>query len=326
MPRLLTAIRSVAGSLAFRAIVTVLLLGLVFRRLDWTSISDKVEHGDLVAGALAVVCVAGALVIGAVRWDRLLRLADISLPKREIFRIYAVSSFANAFLPTSVGGDVARPLMVSRSRSLLVRAASTVIVERLVALVALLALACVGLVLAPHDISRGSTGAVVVATLGLVGVLGSIAVFPRPFARLARTITPARFSEELEDAVAVVRAILASPVALLTILVESIAFQALVTMQLVLLGRMIGAELSFGLAAVALALVTLATLLPISIGGFGVREGSYAVILAAGGISHTDAVLISLLTVVVLFLATLPGAGELVRRGFSPAVEGPAKS
>jgi hypothetical protein len=71
---------------------------------------------------------------------------------------------------------------------------------------------------------------------------------------------------------------------------------------------------------VALALVTLAMLIPISIGGFGVREGSYVVVLAGGGIGHTDAVLISLLSVVALFVATLPGAYELARGGLAPAV------
>jgi hypothetical protein len=68
-------------------------------------------------------------------------------------------------------------------------------------------------------------------------------------------------------------------------------------------------------------LVTVVTLIPISIGGFGVREGSYVVLLAGASIAATDATLISVLSVATLFLASLPGAFMLARGGIAPALE-----
>ncbi|MCW3017273.1 MAG: hypothetical protein JWO02_4365 [Solirubrobacterales bacterium] len=317
-PGLLGMARRAAGSLAFRGIVTLALLVIVFSHLDWSSIDEKVRTGHPTWGLLSVVAVAAALVVGALRWDRLLRASGIALPRRELYRIYATTCFANAFLPTSVGGDVARPLMVSRRGPLLVRAAVTVLLERLAALLALLLLAWTGTALEPDAVSTGALTALAVVSTGLVVVALLIAIGPSPVRRLVRAAVPTRFAGHLDEVAAVLSAF-RRPGVVWPVLLLSTVFQALVTIQLVLLAKIIGVELPFGLAAVALALVTLATLLPISIGGFGVREGSYVVVLAGGGIGRTDAVLISLLSVLVLFLATLPGAVELVRAGFSPA-------
>jgi hypothetical protein len=108
---------------------------------------------------------------------------------------------------------------------------------------------------------------------------------------------------------------------MLAIVLSSIVFQALVALQLVMLASAIDVELPFATAAVALALVTLATLLPVSIGGFGVREGTYVVLLGGASIAATNATLISVLTVAALFFASLPGAYLLARGGLAPALE-----
>jgi uncharacterized protein (TIRG00374 family) len=316
MSRPLDVARRAAGSLAFRAVVTAALMAVVLWRVDWGTISDRVSSGNPGYGLLAVLVVAAALATGGVRWALLLRVASIELRGRELFRIYAVTSFANAFLPTSVGGDVARPLMVARRGPVLTRAIVTVLIDRIVALVALVALAWLGVALAPESTSAGAAGALALVSVGVV-LLGIVALIRPP---AARRLVPERIAGHVETALDVLRALRGSPQTVAAVLALSLGFQALVTLQLVLLGRMIGADLSFGLAAVALALVTLATLLPVSIGGFGVREGGYVAVLAGGGIGHTDAVLLSLLTVVVLFFAASPGALELIRGGFTPAV------
>ncbi len=319
----LTALaRRAAGSLALRGVVTAGLLAFVFARLDWSAIRENLRDGDLRYGLLAVLCVASGLAVAGLRWKTLLQASGIPLSTRELYRIYAVTSFANAFLPTSVGGDVARPLMVSRRGPLLVRAATTVVLERLCAFLALLALAWIGVALVPEAVSSGALLALGLVSVAFLVVVGLALGGPAPLRRLARQAIPARFATHLAEVGIVLRGLRSGRV-LLLILVLSLVSQALITIQLVLLAKMIGVALSSGLAAVALALVTLAQLAPISIGGFGVREGSYVAVLAGGGIGHTDAVLISLLSVVALFLATLPGALELVRSGFSVAAMEP---
>ena len=70
---------------------------------------------------------------------------------------------------------------------------------------------------------------------------------------------------------------------------------------------MLGLDLDLALIAVVVPLVLIATALPISIGGFGVREGSYVALLADVGVSAGDATLLSLLSAAAMAIASLPG-------------------
>ncbi len=103
--------------------------------------------------------------------------------------------------------------------------------------------------------------------------------------------------------------------------VASITFQAFNALQVWALAHWVGADIGFGAAAIALTLTTLAMLVPVSIGGFGVREGTYVVLLGSLGVSATDATLISIGTVFVLLLASLPGALLLILRGLDPVFD-----
>jgi hypothetical protein len=83
---------------------------------------------------------------------------------------------------------------------------------------------------------------------------------------------------------------------------------------LVLLAEAIGFDLPFSLAAVTAAVVLLAMLLPISIGGFGVREAGFVVLLGEAGIGTTDATLLSLLSALVILLASVAVLAPLAVR------------
>ena len=90
-------------------------------------------------------------------------------------------------------------------------------------------------------------------------------------------------------------------------LVLGFAFQLLTLAAIWALSEMLGLDLEPALIAVVVPLVLIATALPISIGGFGVREGSYVALLADAGVSAGDATLLSLLSAAAMALASLPG-------------------
>jgi hypothetical protein len=75
--------------------------------------------------------------------------------------------------------------------------------------------------------------------------------------------------------------------------------------------------------AVATPLILLISLMPISIAGFGVREGGMVLVLGAAHVSATDATVISLTGVVAVMIATLPGGIALLLPGPRPVSEEP---
>jgi hypothetical protein len=83
-----------------------------------------------------------------------------------------------------------------------------------------------------------------------------------------------------------------------------LAYQIVAVTAFTFLADAIGFTLSFALAAVSAAVVIAVILLPISIGGFGVREGGFVVLLGKAGIGATDATLLSLLSVLAFVAAS----------------------
>lgn len=315
-------IRRATRSLWARIAVTAVLLGIVASQISWRQMGERLRHGHPLYFGAAVTLVLVALVIGAYRWWRLLRKADIPLGVSSVVRIYAVSTFSNTFLPTTVGGDVTRALLVVRRGPVLTRVAITIVVDRLGGLAGLVGMAWIAFAFRSAVVPKGAQ--VFLAWVTAAVLIGSLLVTAAIFrgSRLARTLVPRRLMSAARQSRSLLQSYARDPTTLVVLLVSSLLFQALISLQLVMLARAVDVHLSFAMAAVALALVTVVTLIPVSIGGFGVREGSYVVILGGVSIVATDAALISVLSVATLFLASLPGAVMLARGGVAPALDG----
>jgi len=110
-----------------------------------------------------------------------------------------------------------------------------------------------------------------------------------------------------------VRACLRAPVVRRTLLL-GIAFQGLVVLALWLLAHAISLAVPFSVLAVTLPPVLIATMAPISIAGFGVREGMFVLLLRHADVVTTNAALLSLMSAAAFAVASLPGGLALLRQ------------
>jgi glycosyltransferase 2 family protein len=298
--------------------VTLTLLAIVASQLDWSQIGTSLREGQPIDFLFAVGLVVLALVAGAWRWHALLHSAGVPLGISRLARIYAVSTFSSSFLPTTAGGDVTRALLVTRGPDLR-RVVVSIVVDRAGGLAGLIGIAWLALAIEPGNVPSQTDAVLIWTTLVLViaGVV-LVAAMLRGGTTLRRLL-PDRLLSLARDTRTVLRAYGSSPSLMGKWLALSILYQGLISLQLVMLARAIDVELSFATAAIALTFVTLVTLVPISIGGFGVREGSYVVLLGGVSIAASDATLISVLSVATLLVASLPGA-FLIMRGNVGAV------
>lgn len=309
-----------ASTTRFRLLVTTGLLAYVASRIDWGLLGDRIAGASAWSLPAAVALVVAALALGAVRWRILLECAGIRLSTPDLVRVYAIGTFSSTFLPTAVGGDVARALLVTRERARLLRVALTIVVDRTAAVVGLVVVAWLGIVIEPHAPPEGAVTALAVVTAGVMAA-GVLALWSAGTGgALLQRVLPGRLhpmARSVRDGIRVYRS---QPWALLAAIALSVLFQLLMAVQLLVLADGFGIDLAFGAAAVTLALVLIATLIPVSIAGFGIREGGYIVILSGVGIGATDATILSLGTVAALFVAGLPGAALLVKRGTRPTL------
>jgi len=305
-------LRRLAGSPWTRALISVGLLVVVATQVDFRTAARQLSHGDWGWFLLAVAVVLAAFLVGSKRWHVYLEAAGVHVPFGKALRAYLIGAFTTNFLPSQVGGDVARAWIVSR-RGTRTRAATAVVADRVVALGCLLVVAWVGILASDIPVPGVLLAALSAATVGftiaglLVVVLARGSVRMRPLLR-GRVRGPAR--EAREAALACIsRPVLARTVT------YGLVFQGLVVLSAWLIARSISLGVPFSTLVVILPLVLVVAVLPISIGGLGVREGGFVVLLGQAGVGTTEAAVFSLLSGLAFALASLPGAVALLQRG-----------
>lgn len=116
------------------------------------------------------------------------------------------------------------------------------------------------------------------------------------------------------------RASVQSQVLIRTLLL-GLLFQGLGVLAAWLIGRSIGLSVPVSALVTTLPLVVTLSFLPFSIGGLGVREGGFVVLLGQAGVSATETTVFSLLNGLAFALASLPGSLALIRGGRSRTSE-----
>ena len=280
--------------LLLRILFSALLLGAVLVYVDVGEMAQALEDGDWRWFLAALALIAAAVVVGAARWRVLLEGGQIGVSKLRASKVFAASVVLNLVLPTAVGGDALRAWLVGRTSGQLVRAATATIVDKLVALGCLVVIAWAALVVdaesVPSSVVRVFAWLSAALLLALaVALLAAVGV--RPILRRL----PERVYVMIREVWTTLRVWAKSPMLVVSVFGLGLAYQVLATVAFLLIGRAIGVELSFALVSVSLTVVLVAMLIPISIGGLGVREGGFVLLLGQADVGAAHAALLSLL-------------------------------
>jgi uncharacterized membrane protein YbhN (UPF0104 family) len=226
-------------------------------------------------------------VASALKWRLLLRASGLEVGVGEALRAHAAGLFANLCLPSLVGGDVVRAGWIARGGRDLARPAAAGLADRAIDSLALVALAALASGVVPGAWRGGAGRPLAAAALALLGVtIGGILA--------ARALDPerlperaARFLRPLREALGALAARRRAAAAALAI---SLAVQGGFVLLNAALGAAVGIALPLAVWFLAWPLAKLAALLPVSLGGIGVREVALAALLAPFGVAPALAV------------------------------------
>jgi len=271
-----------------RLAVSLGLLAFVLLHADWLELRSKLHGADLGYFLVFLGMVVVTQVLSVLRWQMLLRARGARLPLLLLLRLYAVGTFYSQVLPSSIGGDVVRAAATARRVDSLKLAVGSIFLERLTGLIALVALSIVILALTPelwvHSPLLLLTGA---SAVGCVGVVTLILLPLRiPFRR--------RF-QKLENLRAHLRAYRHHGAEVLMSILLSFVFQGALVVSVYCATRSVGYSIEVWQLVIALPLVQLITLWPISINGIGLQEWAYTVIYASLGAAPAAGLAASLL-------------------------------
>jgi uncharacterized protein (TIRG00374 family) len=287
-------------SSALKIIVSLGLLIVVLRHVGWREVWEALRGVRL----LYLVVVAfglGLLGIGvrAYRWKVLLDALGIGVSLGRLTSLYFVGTFFSDFLPTGVGGDVVRAYEVAQQTANGAGAVGTVLVDRATGLLMLFLMASVALLFGYHLV--GSQVVAVILLLTVVGWGGSIWLMRSDWP-LGTSSSLGRWLErlglmrwvgkvhEVYEAVhacgsrAIARALAVSFV--LNLLLIAINY---------LIALSLGVQVSLWYFLLFVPIISFLLVLPVSLSGWGVREGGYIYLFAQAGVAAPVALAMSLL-------------------------------
>ena len=301
-------------TVALKVCVTVAILALVARDVDWPAVGGILGRMSVAAAIIAVVLITLQNALAILRWWVILRATGIDIPVRDVARYMMTGLFLNQPLPSTVGGDAVRIWLLHRRNVPISEAVRGILLDRVLALVGLLLL-----ILATQPFFVAITGEWVSAgvfaglLLVLLGGLFAGAAFGERIARLPLN----RVASSLVDVLITTRTFVQSPRRTVWPLVLTIAAFIIMATVVFALGRGLGVGVTYWQYLVLCPPVFLLSALPISIAGWGVREGAMVVVLGYVSVPLDEAFALSVALGLTVLVGSLPGGLFLIQGGFA---------
>ena len=277
-------------NLLLRVAATGGLMAYAVRDMKWSDLGGHLRHANWkwwVAGLAASVMVQ---VIAGVRWAALARPLGFDRPRRFFIWRFFEGMFFSLCLPSSIGGDVIKAYRVGDTTSRRLLAGCSVLADRLTGLSALGVLA--GTALAASKYGLGLASALGVALALLAGVLLAFWLGLQSIDRIMNLLPE---SHRARAFLAQLLPYQQRPQLILQAVGWSLIVQMGGAVVVALMARTLQVELPLVVWFSVVPLVALLMVLPVSIGGFGMRENAMANLLGKYAVPKDQAIAVALL-------------------------------
>ena len=291
----------------FRGVFSAACLTILFYQIGSESLQDTLQRANLltIAGLLALFCTLN--VVQATRWWLIGKKLGIGWTLVTATELGLVGTFFNQLLPSSSGGDVIRAWWLTRAGVPLRYAVNSVVLDRVSALIAIGLIFCVGMpvlhgILGKYippinEIQIGILVLVLAATLGLA-ILAYIRFPAIGQSRIVRSIVKLTSDAKI---------IFSSPMVLFATSLLSLIIQISLGYIVWRLATDFGGKLNFLELSLLWPVVLILSFVPISIAGWGVREGAMVVAFQILGSPSSIALATSITFGILMILSSVPG-------------------
>ncbi len=300
----------ITKQLLFKIIFSIGLFCYILFNAHIAAIAQIIGHADLKYYVVAVLLYIAAQPLRVIRWNILLQNKGIVISPVKLLFLCFMGTFFSSVLPTIVGGDLVRGYYVFRETNAHDVSFASIIVDRLCGFVAviLFGLAASGYLLAVSGWSSLLRASLVVCSIALLCVLlaGNYSFMAR-LGRLFVTIRHWSIVQRLQEIYVAALTYQSAWLVLARCLALSVSYELIIIYIHYLLAQSLGWRIPFTVFILAVPLITIVSMFPISIGGLGVREGATVIFFASYGVSAANAVSISLLSYSIALVAGAVG-------------------
>jgi glycosyltransferase 2 family protein len=308
--------------LFLRILVSVLLIAYLFSTQfkNFHSIIEILKSSNKILLLLSLSTHIFGTWITAVRWKTLLDTQNVRLSTATLSVIVLIGLFFNNFLPTSIGGDVFRTYDVSKKAKIpLSSSASVILIERFSGVVSASVYAVAALFLGFTAIGNQSVIIPIVIFFVITLIIALIIIYPSMFGLrkyLSRFEFMNKIKEKMSNAYNTLKSFKNNRMILLKVLFYSFLLQFAVILNWYLAALALGIDLGLTAFIFIVPVVSTIAMIPISVGGIGLRENSLVFIMVAMGVVSEKAALCSLLILFMLIIIGLVGGLVYITRPY----------
>lgn len=286
-------------SVILRISITVALLVFLFKQADERAMLAVVRRADKRLLATACVIFFFSYALCLYRWQMLLKAARLNLPLTRIIISFSGGIFFSLFLPSSIGGDFMRSIDLALHTKQPRQVVATVLLDRLSGYIGLVILTLAALFLGRGLINNKSVVlSVALLTFVLIAVLlvlfntfvytkiNQLLHSPRA-GKIRNSIK--NIHQEINQ-FGVHRSVIARNIAV------SIIAQTITPITFYLIAMALGVHIKLVYFFIFLPIIGAVTLLPISIGGLGLRDTMTVFFFGQVGMVKDTAFAMSLLS------------------------------
>lgn len=296
------------GLLGFKFAVTAILLWLLSSKINLDPVFSHLFAIRPVWAAAAVAVLMAQLLLTGLRWRLVGRLVSAEMTGSQALRLTMVGQFFNQVLPSSMGGDAVRAWLAYRDGVPFRRAVVSVVCDRATGLLVLTAIVSVTLSL--FFVYGGveiPSSRVFLIILPAIMVGGLLTLLLRGM-EIAENLMKYRISSPLGVLIRDLHLVLFTSARSVAILTLAATIQTMLVLVVYFCARGINVDLVVGPGFLLIPTILLVSTMPISIGGWGVREGAMVIGLGFAGIPAEEALAISVAFGFAQIIIGLPGA------------------
>jgi glycosyltransferase 2 family protein len=291
--------------------LSALALCFLALKVDLAAVWQHMASQSIWLVAAALIALSAQIVLGALRWRTILESLGACAPLPELMRVFYVAAFfSNWMWGGAVAGDGVRAWLSLRMQMRVMRAVTSVILDRVVAVAGVAILVILTAPLFAAQLGDAATAWAAWTPWAPAAAAGALLIgigVATQMYRLPLNWHRHRLLGAVQTLSVETRAVFLRPGVAVAALGLAVAAQFAMSLAAYALAWSMDIGLSLTNCLVLIQPVVLATALPISIGGWGVRETAMIALLALVGVPASAALALSVQLGLLSMVAALPG-------------------
>ncbi len=311
--------------IVLKIVISLGILYILFRGMDLNAFLETISKLKPLSIISVVVMIFIIQCISSLRWQILLK-KDFDAAYLKLLSMYLIGMFFNNFLPTLVGGDLIKTYYLYKQTGKGSVALASIFLDRYTGFSALIFNTVIALIFG-HFLLEG-TGLMGFFIILIIGYFcASLVIWVDFMHRWAMAIMSKihmyGINEKIDAFYKVLMGYKGHLPGLFKAFGLSILVQAGVVIAYFIIAWGIGMSVPLGYFFLFVPLATVASMVPISLAGLGVREGIFIFLFTKAGASMEEALSLSLLFFFATLLVSVLGGIEYVRIGGKKVMDVP---